>query len=321
MGIRMWVWACGVLCGIPSAWSQTCCSGGVPLANNIGGLPLTSKGTFQFSLAGDLNRLQTLKEGTNVLDDDSRERTTFSTLFKASYALTGRLSIETFMSWVAQQRIISQAGGFSDMEQTKGFGDIAILLNYTYYRQKRITLTAGMGPKLPTGASDLTNANGLPLNADLQPGSGAWDALWLHRAQVTSGKRPSRNYFVNITYRHTGTNPDYLNQLRYRFGNEFQVFTGVADQFVIGKGLFTAGINARFRHARQDALNSEPLPNTGGQWIFLMPNFGWHIKSNMILSANIELPLYAHIEGTQLSPTYRINGGVYYVFPGKKSTL
>lgn len=321
MGIRVWVWVCGLLCGIPSAGSQTCCSGGVPLANNLGGLPLTEKGSFQFSLAGDMNRLLTLKEGTVVLDDKSRERTTFSTLFKASYTLTNRVSLETLMSWVSQQRIISQAGGFSNKEQTRGFGDLAVLVNYSYYKRKRIVLTAGIGPKLPTGPSDLANVNGLPLNADLQPGSGAWDALWLHRIQVTSKKRPSRIYFTNITYRYTGINPEYLNQLRYRFGNEFQLIAGVADQVVIGKSLFTVGVNARFRHASQDALDDERLPNTGGTWIFMMPNVGWHIQSNMILSVNGELPLYAKIKGTQLSPTFRINGGLYYAFQRKNKSL
>ncbi len=312
IGIRILVFVSSVLCSKLSAIAQTCCSGGVPLANNLGGLPLTLQGTFQLAVTADLNRLLTLKEGTTVLDDNSRERTTVSTLVKASYSFTDKLFVETLISWVMQQRIIEQTGGFTDSEQTSGFGDLAVLLNYSYYTRKRITLTAGIGPKLPTGASDLTNSNGLSLNADLQPGSGAWDALLLHRIQLNSLVRPSRIYFANVTYRYTGTNPDYLNRLQYRFGNESQLILGVADQLVVGKGLFTVGVNSRFRDVRLDQLNEEKLPNTGGQWIFLMPTVGWHIKSNLIVSVSGEFPLYANIEGTQLSPTYRINGGVFY---------
>lgn len=298
--------------------TQTCCSGGVPLSNNIGGLPVSSKHTWQFSLGGDLNTLKTLKEGTAELEDDSRERRTFSALFKTSYSFTDRLFVEGLFSWVQQERTITQPTDFTDHTKTQGIGDAVLIANYAYINNSNLKLIVGIGPKLPTGASDLKNDDGLILNADLQPGSGAWDGIFSHRIQLTNKLRKSQTYFLNFIYRFTGVNYQYLGDQRYQFGNEIQLLAGVADQFLIGSALMSFGLNSRYRAVEQDRFNNQLLPNTGGSWLFVMPVIGWHIRSNLILGLNGELPLYAHVEGTQLTPTYRINGSIYYSYLSKK---
>lgn len=218
--------------------AQTCCSGGVPLANNIGGLPISAKNTWQLSVSADLNVLQTLKGVAHTLNDNSRQRKTLSLLLKTSYSFTDKFFIEGLLTWVQQQRAIDQAGGFSDFDQTQGAGDAVILVNYNYLSSGRIKLIGGLGPKIPIGKSDLKDSDGLTLNADLQPGSGAWDAVFFHRIQATDGNRPSRLYSTNFTYRYTSVNKDYLGGQHYRFGNELQILLGIADQFVIGKTRF-----------------------------------------------------------------------------------
>lgn len=303
----------------PKTQAQTCCSGGVPLSNNIGGLPISSKNTLQFSLNSDLNVLKTLKNGTTELDDNSRERKTVSILFKSTYSFTDKFFAEGLFSWVQQERLINQPAGYTDYDKTQGVGDAVLLFNYVYLSSNRLKLVMGAGPKAPTGSSNLRGDDGITLNADLQPGSGAWDGIMLHRIQLTSKKRPSQTYFSNFTFRYTGTNNNYLGNEAYRFGNEFQILSGIADQFLIGSTIFSLGVNARYRLAKQDKLNDEMLPSTGGKWLFVMPAVGWHIKQNLIISLITEVPLYAYVEGTQLSPTFRINGGVYYSFSKKSS--
>lgn len=298
-------------------FAQTCCSGGVPLSNNIGGLPVSVQNTWQFSFNGDLNVLKTVKEGTTVLDDRARERKTFSFLFKTSYSFTDKFFAEGLFSWVQQERKIDQVAGFEDWERTRGFGDAVILISYNYLTVGKVKLIAGLGPKIPTGSSDLKDDRGLRLNADLQPGSGAWDGVFLHRIQASDRLKPSRFYFMNFTSRFSGENRHYLGSERYRFGNEVQLLAGVTDQFLVGSSLFSFGINARYRFAGLDRFNGELLPNTGGSWIFLMPLMGWHITNDVVLSLNGELPLYSNVTGTQLSPTVRINGGIYYALSKK----
>lgn len=60
-----------------------------------------------------------------------------------------------------------------------GLGDLMILVKYRFYRRdsSRGTTQASftVGPKLPTGRTNLTNGNGSLLPAALQPGSGSTD--------------------------------------------------------------------------------------------------------------------------------------------------
>ena len=69
--------------------AQTCCSGGIPLSNNIG-MPISEKGILQIGVNYDYNNLNTLNSGTETLNDNSRLRTTHSVLLNASYAITNK---------------------------------------------------------------------------------------------------------------------------------------------------------------------------------------------------------------------------------------
>lgn len=300
--------------GISNA--QTCCSGGVPMAGNVGGMAHAERGTFQVSVGLDGNFLRTLKEGTLTIDDQSRQRTTFSGLLTTYYSISDRISAEALVSYVRQERNISQ-GEFTDFTFTTGPGDIVVLLNYTYLSRNALVFRAGAGPKFPTGPSDLKNPEGLTLNADLQPGSGAWDMFLNHTFSISPSFRPAATITHTTTYRITGENPSYLGSQRYSFGNELHMSLGISEQDLVGRKLLSYGLNIRYRNAARDVINGYHLPNTGGDWIFLMPSVSWHATSSTAVNINAEVPLYANIKGTQLTPTFRINAGIYLKFnPG-----
>ena len=58
--------------------------------------------------------------------------------------------------------------------------------------------------------------------------------------------------------------------------------------------------------------NDIDLPNTGGEWIFFTPGISYWLLDKLSLNANIDLPIYSFIEGLQVTPTYRLNIGIYY---------
>jgi hypothetical protein len=80
---------------------------------------------------------------------------------------------------------------------------------------------------------------------------------------------------------------------------------------MVGTMLMSYGLNIQYRHAAQDRVNGYLLPNTGGQWIFIMPVAGWHISPRTAVNISSQIPLYSKIEGLQLTPTFRINAGIY----------
>ncbi len=291
--------------------AQTCCSGGVPISSSLG-LPPEEKNTIQFNLNYDLNVLKTLKEGTEDINDESRTRRTHSILLQSGYSFTQKLSMDLLFSYVKQERNIEQFNQ-QNLTTTSGIGDGLVLLKYKLLGNSlnNTSLTGALGIKVPLGRSDLKNENGITINADLQPGSGAWDGVaWLQYFQ-TFKFRPTLVTSGTIVFSKKGKNNDYLGSQAYQFGDELQLTVSIADRLLIGTSIFDPSISLRYRYVLGDRLNEQQIPNTGGNWLFIRPTVKYWFNPSTALNFQFELPLYANVEGTQLSPTYRYNLGIY----------
>lgn len=293
--------------------SQTCCSGGIPLSNSIG-LPTSSKGTVLLGLSYDYNYLNTLKSGNDRLDDSARQRITQSALFNIGYTITTNLSVEGLFTYVKQERIISQFGNINK-DGSNGIGDGVLLFKYNFsqiFKQNNL-LRLGLGTKMPIGATDKKSEQGILLNPDLQPGSGAWDLIgWFFYSQTFSF-RPSGTFAATAVYRYTGTNNNFLNgATTYRFGTEFQGFINYTDQFLVGKNLMSPGLSVSYRNANKDEIGGSLLDNTGGAWVNLIPSLNIEIIEDFNFLIKFEIPIYSFVDGTQLTPTFRITTGLFY---------
>ncbi len=298
--------------------AQTCCSGGIPLSNNIG-LEILEKGSTQIGINYDYNNLNTLNVGSETLDDNARLRVTHSVLLNLSYSITDNFSVEGMFTWVNQRRVISQFGN-KNLDQSSGIGDGILLLKYNFPNAigKNSALNIGLGSKLPLGSSTETNEQGITLNADLQPGSNAWDVIYWTAFSMSFDFRPSFSLSSRVIYRSTGTNNSYFGDSTYKFGNEFQAFLGFSDQFILFKAITTPSISFKYRNAIKDKIGGFDLENTGGNWVSIIPNMSINIKPNIIFSTKAEIPLYSNVDGTQLTPTYRITSGILVQLASKK---
>jgi len=305
------------------SFSQTCCSGGVPLSNNLG-LPNEGRGVLSLALNYDYNNLNTLNAGSDKLDDDSRKRITNSILLGAGFAFTDRFSVETLFSWVNQTRTITQFGN-ENFTETTGIGDAVLLVKYSIpdILGEKTILNIGVGTKAPLGKSDITTGQGILLTADLQPGSGAWDGLGWVSVSKTLGFRPTASLSASFTYRLTGKNKDYLNNTStYEFGNVLQSNLGYTDQFLLFNTVVNPGLIVKYRKALSDIINTADLPNTGGEWVFLRPEIIAKITPDLGLALRLEIPVYSYVEGTQLTPTLRFSGGLFFnLSTGKNNTI
>ena len=287
-------------------FSQTCCSGGVPLSNNIG-LPNANKGILQVSLSYDYNNLNSLYEGSKKLEDNNRLRITHSTLVNLGYSITDKLSVEGLFSWVNQRRRILTNNTLS---QSSGIGDAILLSRYKFYDKNFWTFSVGAGLKLPTGASDKKNDIGIVLNPDLQPGSNALDAIFITSISKQFNFRKSLTFSSRLTYRSTGVNSEYQNVNKYKFGNETQLFFSMVDQFFVFNKLFYPRITLKYRQVLKDRINNSNLSNTGGKWLFFKPGFSISSNDNISFITSLELPIYSNVDGIQLTPTSRFNFGI-----------
>ncbi len=299
-------------------YSQTCCSGGIPITNNIG-LPMLEKGGFQVGVFYDYNRLRTLKEGSVALNDNSRLRTTNSVLLNIGYNITNTLSLETLFTWVNQKRLISQFGN-KNLDETQGIGDGVVFVRYKALQKEQEEVIVSVGGKIPFGATDKENDLGVLLNADLQPGSNSFDYLFGTTYMRRLSYRKSMVFTSRVLYKLTGTNSSYQRVNEYKFGNEIQLSLGISDQFLLFKEIIRADLLFKYRNLDNDKINSNIIDSTGGQWVFVIPSINYQISPTISLISKVEIPLYSKVNGTQLTPTYRINVGVLVrVF--KKKTI
>jgi len=297
--------------------AQTCCSGGIPLSNSIG-LAILEKGTTQIGVSYDYNNLNTLNNGSEKLNDNSRLRTTHSILLNASYAISNNLTVEGLFTWVNQRRIITQFGN-ENLDETSGVGDGVLLIKYSLNKLfgERSLVSVGIGTKVPIGSSTETNKQGITLNADLQPGSNAWDVIYWSEFSRTFNFRRSFNFSTRFIYRSTGENNSYFGDSTYRFGSEMQLFLGFSDQFLLFEAITNPSLSFKYRNAKQDEIGGFQLENTGGNWVSIIPNFSINLKPNIILSIKAEIPIYSNVDGTQLTPTYRLTTGLLFIIPSK----
>lgn len=294
--------------------AQSCCSGGVPLSNNLG-LPSAQTGITQLRLSYDYNNLNTLKSGWERLEDDSRQRLSHTILLSWGLSLSKKWAIEGLLSYIWQERKIIQDVGI-DVAQTNGLADAVFLIHYNIWTSTdnsshwRIAL----GSKLPFGDFNQTDHRGLVLNAELQPGSGAYDAiLWTQWTQSLN-LRPSMTFNATTAYSYKGKNKRYLVHEIYQFGKEWQLSVSLTDRLLIHKNLVDLGLNLRYRLAAADVFNQAVLPATGGQWLFVQPSIALWLSPDFSLDLNGNFPLLAQVTDTQFSPTIRLNVGLFYRF-------
>lgn len=307
---------------ISSINGQTCCSGGIPISNNVG-LENLGQGYLLFGINYDFNNLNTLNSGRTNLNDNSRNRITHSILFNTSYSITNRLSVEALLTWVNQRRVIHQFGNI-DLQQTQGIGDAVVLAKYDFSKilgaSSKVSL--GIGAKIPIGSFDESNDMGIIYIADLQPGSGAWDLILYTALSKNFDFRPSTTFSSRVIYRSTGENTGYLNGIQgYEYGNEIQTFFGISDEFMAFKTLINPGLIIKYRKAEQDRIKGIELDNTGGKWIFIIPNISIRISPEISFNSKIEVPVLSDVDGTQLTPTFRITGGLLINLNLKKNEL
>ncbi len=306
------IWCLALLGCSWGIYGQSCCSGGVPLSNNLG-MPGAEAGVLQFSLSYDYNNLNTLRAGWQRLDDKSRERNTHSALLNWSISLSNKIAVEGIFSYLQQERRIVQSVG-TDITRASGIGDAVFLLNYNIYSSTELARSwrAAIGLKTPLGAFDRRNKQDLILNAELQPGSGAWDLIFWTQWTQNFAFRPSLGYHLTLAYSRKGENDAYLGDQLYRFGHEVQISAGIADRLFLGSLIFDPGLSFRYRNAGADLFNNFDLPATGGKWLFMEPSIAYWINPDLSFNFGASFPIMAFVQDTQFSPTIRTTVGFFH---------
>ena len=290
---------------------QACCTAGTPLLSSLE-MSASSKGILSLGLSTKYNSLTNVYNGSLFLEDQERERISQSYILEITYGFSKRVSFSALLSFMHQTRKIQTIINLNNVLNVKGFGDALFLVKYNLITTdlfNRTELTIGTGIKLPFGKSSISQ-NSIFLPADMQPGTGSIDGLlWLYFSQGNIFT-PQITVLANSSYRINGSNKRFgINQSGYKFGNEFIFTTGLTystDTFL------DVTLLTRFRNTSADKFGSDEIPNTGGNWMFLLPGFNVKITNEFTARISGEFPIYTNVSGTQLTTTFSTSISLYY---------
>jgi hypothetical protein len=148
-----------------------------------------------------------------------------------------------------------------------GLGDSMLLIKYRFYRRdsERGTTQASVtiGPKISTGRTNLTNANGIQLPAGLQPGSGSTDlflaANWTYTG-LFNLKRLVADEGFRALLRSEGTQKTRLgSDIQSRFWLSYRPYESAN----VGRECFIGPV-LTWLHMQDDRISGVTLNGSGG---------------------------------------------------------
>jgi len=188
-----------------------------------------------------------------------------------------------------------------------GLGDLLILVKYRFYRRdsSRGTTQASftVGPKLPTGRTNLTNGGGSLLPATLQPGSGATDffvaANWTYTG-LFNVRRLVADEDFHAFIRSQGTQATHLgNDLESRFWLSYRPYEskdGAREWFV--------GPVLTWLHAQNDRISGVTQSGSGGDGLLAGMTTYFGVRPGMHLWLGMDWDV-VHSTGSAFMPIRR----------------
>lgn len=201
----------------------------------------------------------------------------------------------------------------------EGFGDTLVSASYRLARAPGVAAHATLGLWVPTGAVDLTNANGSFVHYGMQPGSGTWD---VEPAVTVSGRSGGMGWGAQAAYK---WRTDDDNASGFAFGDRARG-SGWAS-YVLTPSL---GATARLEYVHEGAIlghyngtHSHASPpdaqgNYGGDTVTAGVGLNWLLpvagRNRPQLGVEVGLPLYQNLNGFQLPQQWRMSVALSQTF-------
>jgi hypothetical protein len=169
-------------------------------------------------------------------------------------------------------------------------------------------LSFGLGSRIPVGEDNATR-NGVILAEDMQPSTGAYGGMiWVYWAKALNDAK-SRRIYASASHTLNGD-----NDRNYEFGADTTVTFGGAYQTQTPWGF---NIELLYRTAERDQRDSTTIPNTGGDWLDVIPSVQYHVTESLALKASAKIPLHRDLhDQLQFTTKYAYRLSLSYVFGG-----
>jgi Putative MetA-pathway of phenol degradation len=214
-----------------------------------------------------------------------------------AYGLFGRTSLFVSMPVRATRDFdIGHLPVQRETYSTVGNGDVLLGVRHALFQRANDSLVGGLMLELPAGKYTLTAPTdrvdrGI-LDPMLQPGTGSVDL----GATLQYGRRlggtwdtvGAASYQVYTT-----------NDLDFRSGADF-IASYTASRPVYGA--LGGSLQLKFMHKDRSDFMGEPVPNTGGHFLYLVPGLSVRAPLKLAVYGYAVVPLYRYVNEAQLAP-------------------
>ena len=192
-----------------------------------------------------------------------------------------------------------------------GLGDAIAMVKYSPKSISLYSDTAvsfGIGARLPVG-EDNASRFGITLAEDMQPSIGSYGGiLWAYWAHALNESKGARVY-ASISHTRNGE-----NDRDYQFGRETTATFGGAYQTQTPWGF---NLELLYRTAHRDQRDSVEIPNTGGNWLDIVPAVQYHVSEQLAVKAAAKIPVARDLnDQLQFTTKYAFRLSLSYVFGG-----
>jgi hypothetical protein len=188
-------------------------------------------------------------------------------------------------------------------EEVTALGDVS--LTFKNFMQEKDSFQRHMygliaGLRLPTATEQ--TANGVPLDFDVQPGTGAY--------MVNAGAWYAQYRFPWMFY--TSTSYFISGEGNQKFQAGDAIVLNASLQYAAHHGLsFPLALEARW--SQQDKFAEVVDPNSGGTQVYLAPGVIYNLADDLLLNFAIKLPVVENLNGDHEEGTI-VTFGVTYDF-------
>ncbi|MCI0554459.1 MAG: hypothetical protein L0287_26220 [Anaerolineae bacterium] len=263
----------------------------------IGGSP-----SFVGAIGGHHDEVQTINERS---------------VFQLQVGVSNRLGFALDVPFIARQHSHihhHQGEDIWEYWNFKGFGDVlasaqfAVLLPESDF-EPYLSVQAGL--KLPSGVTNIKNADGDEAEVTIQPGSGSTDFVlgFNYRQTITSIPTLSGDFSAlpisaGATYQANGK-----GSYDWRFGNTLLAHIGTEYQFSTHASLLLQ-INGRKQEYSDVGTTREPGENTGGTWVYVSPGLKLDLSDAISAYGYVQLPVYQNVNGIQQTSAFNLQFGI-----------
>lgn len=290
----------------PVAIAQTCSCASVPL---LGTMESASPKDGQWFLATtyEFHDVSELVAGSSSISDTTgRDRSSEAFVIEASKGLSEKWSVSALLAVVEHQRQVGSARA-----SASGVGDAIVMLKYapkSISLYSDTSLSFGVGSRLPIGVDD-ARQNSITLAEDMQPSMGSYAGVaWAYWAKALNESKGAR-IFAGVSHTFNGE-----NDRDYMFGDDSTVSFGGSYQTATPWGF---NLELLYRTADRDQRNSVKIPNTGGEWLDIIPTVQYHVTETLAIRAAAKIPLQRELnDQLQFTTKYAFRISLSYVFGG-----